>query len=228
MKADDYGCFFADPRLLKAHLYPLQLDTTKDNEVAKWRQECIDQGLIRTYQVKGLEYLEINDFGQQLRTKKRKYPEPPKGQTGNQNDSNLKSTRAPETETEVETEVETETEGPEAVVWDFINDFNGITGRNFKFTDKVKKQLRARLNDGYKPEHILRAVENCFNDPYHREHPHYLTPEFILRPDKLEKYANYIKPINTNTNGEPKPTANHRNRAGHSDAELIAAMARNA
>lgn len=78
---------------------------------------------------------------------------------------------------------------------DFISGFNQVTKKNFKGNDKVKGQLSARSKDGYTLEQILKATSNCFSDPYHREHPQYLTPEFILRADKLDKYINYSRPF---------------------------------
>lgn len=77
----------------------------------------------------------------------------------------------------------------------FVEQFNLITGRDFRGGDKARKQYATRTKEGYTLEIILRAVQNCMNDPYHVQHPHHLTPEFITRQDKLEKYANYIKPI---------------------------------
>jgi hypothetical protein len=35
----------------------------------------------------------------------------------------------------------------------------------------------------------MNAIKNCSIDKYHIENPKYLTPEFISRPDKIEKYA---------------------------------------
>lgn len=58
--------------------------------------------------------------------------------------------------------------------------------------------FRARLKEGYTTEQIIQAVQNCFNDQYHKENPNYLTPEFILRNDKLDKYVNYTK-VTTST-----------------------------
>lgn len=73
-----------------------------------------------------------------------------------------------------------------------LEQFNSITGKRLKVVnDKVKRQVRARLKEGYSKEDIVNAVINCFNDAYHKEHGHkYLTLEFITRADKLEKYSN--------------------------------------
>lgn len=72
---------------------------------------------------------------------------------------------------------------------DFIKSFNSITGKKIRVPDKkFKGQLNARLSEGFTIDEILKAVENCKNDKYHMENPKYLTPEFITRADKLQKF----------------------------------------
>lgn len=72
----------------------------------------------------------------------------------------------------------------------FIDGFNGFANRSFKVTEKVKLALRARLKD-YSKSDILKAIENAHKDDYHIEtNFKHLTPEFILRQDKIEKFLN--------------------------------------
>ena len=40
MKVDDYGCFWADTRLLKANLFPLKLDKIREADMLRWMAEC--------------------------------------------------------------------------------------------------------------------------------------------------------------------------------------------
>jgi len=69
--------------------------------------------------------------------------------------------------------------------------FNKTTGKNLRLINpKTKAQFNARLREGYTKEDIMKAIRNCSVDKYHIENPKYLTPEFISRPDKMEKYAN--------------------------------------
>ena len=72
----------------------------------------------------------------------------------------------------------------------FIDKFNEITKKNYKGSEMVKKQLNARLKNNYTLDEIFRAIETCHKDKYHQENPQFLTPEFITRADKLEKYLN--------------------------------------
>ena len=77
----------------------------------------------------------------------------------------------------------------------FIELFNTITTGKFKGTKKDRGQFSARINDEYTLDDFKIAITNCFNDDYHKSNPHFLTPEFITRADKLEKYLNSGPPI---------------------------------
>lgn len=79
-----------------------------------------------------------------------------------------------------------------SVNWEkLLNQFNEITGKKIKvISDKARRQIKARLKEGYSKDDVVAAITNCFNDAYHHETGHkYLTIEFISRPDKMEKYA---------------------------------------
>ncbi len=70
----------------------------------------------------------------------------------------------------------------------FVEQFNQITDREFKGDQKARRQFRARRNEGYTEAEFEKAIINCFNSQYHKENPNHLTPEFITRSSKLEKY----------------------------------------
>jgi uncharacterized phage protein (TIGR02220 family) len=75
-----------------------------------------------------------------------------------------------------------------------LEQFNLITNKKLKVIDeKTKRQVIARLKDGYTKADLLLAITNCFNDDYHKENPKYLTLEFITRPDKMQKYCQDFK-----------------------------------
>ena len=82
-----------------------------------------------------------------------------------------------------------------SVNWDaLLSQFNLITGKKIRvIDDKTKRQVNARLKEGYSKQDIVNAITNCFNDDYHKENPHYLTLEFITRSDKMQKYSQEIK-----------------------------------
>lgn len=100
MKADDYGCFYADIRILKANLFPLQLDGVREADISRWITECEKAGLIVLYEADKKKYLEIVDFKQRLRNKNRKFP------VRLTLDGQLTDNCPPEVEVEVEYEVE--------------------------------------------------------------------------------------------------------------------------
>ena len=74
---DDYGRYDARPPILRAQLYPLQLDRTRESDVARGLAACEKASLIRCYEVEGKPYLEVMDFGQKVRTIASKWPHPP-------------------------------------------------------------------------------------------------------------------------------------------------------
>lgn len=103
MKADDFGCYHADSRLLKASLYPLLLDSIREADLLRWMTECQKAGLIVLYGNAGKKYLQIVDFRQRLDKARSKYPLP------SVNDFRETVNEFPaEVETEVEPEVEEE------------------------------------------------------------------------------------------------------------------------
>jgi hypothetical protein len=73
---DDFGRYEGRPSLLRAALYPLQIDKVSEPDVVKWMGEVSKAGLVRKYTVDGKEYVEITKFRQRLRAMKSKYPAP--------------------------------------------------------------------------------------------------------------------------------------------------------
>jgi hypothetical protein len=83
---DDYGRYFARPSLLRAACYPLRLDKphhahVDDTDVVRFLAELCNTKpapLALVYEVKGKQYLELQNFKQQVRTNA-KFPAPPDG-----------------------------------------------------------------------------------------------------------------------------------------------------
>jgi uncharacterized phage protein (TIGR02220 family) len=83
-------------------------------------------------------------------------------------------------------------ENIEPINWSVLLDFfNEVTGKKCKIvSDKAKSQFKARLKENFTKEDIANAIQNAYNDNYHKENNHkYLTLEFISRPDKLERFS---------------------------------------
>lgn len=75
MKADDYGRYFADPKRLKAFLFPLK-PSIRETDISRWLAECEKAGLLRFYDASDKRYLELWNFGQRLRNMRDTYPKP--------------------------------------------------------------------------------------------------------------------------------------------------------
>jgi uncharacterized phage protein (TIGR02220 family) len=94
--------------------------------------------------------------------------------------------------------------------YDFIKVFNNLTGKRIRILDsKTKRQLNARQKEGFTPDDFEKAINNCLRDPFHKQNPKYLTPEFITRADKLQKYLN----DETNSSGNFKSSFEQRVQA---------------
>jgi len=74
---DDFGRYYAEPGLLRAACYPRQLNKVSDSDIGKWLRACEDAALVRVYPAQdGESYLEVSNFGQQVRAKKSRFPSP--------------------------------------------------------------------------------------------------------------------------------------------------------
>jgi hypothetical protein len=128
MKADDYGRFYGNPKLLKSNLFPHRVDFIKDAQILKWKQECVELGLLNNYSSNEKEYVEIIDFRQRLRLMVSKFPIPPSndGQmtvNGQSNDGVKRSRNEVEVEVETETEVETKSKSVDFEIYPTFEDF---------------------------------------------------------------------------------------------------------
>src|SRR5260221_8753824 len=72
---DDYGRYYASPKLLRVDCYPLKEDITS-SAVEIWLAECQAAELLALYSVAGKAFLEISDFGQRVRDAPSRFPGP--------------------------------------------------------------------------------------------------------------------------------------------------------
>lgn len=75
MKADDYGRFHADPRLVKAACFPLS-ESLRANTVSTWLTELSGRKLVFSYTAGTLDLLAIVNFRQRLKMSRPKFPAP--------------------------------------------------------------------------------------------------------------------------------------------------------
>lgn len=88
----------------------------------------------------------------------------------------------------------------------YVQSWTNATGRTIKtksseVAKKAKRSLSARLKEGYTLEEITSAIQKAAKDRHHSESGcKWLTLDFILRPDQLEKWRE-----------DPKQKENSRN-----------------
>ena len=87
---------------------------------------------------------------------------------------------------------------------DWFNDkmfeVKGVKGR-YKVLKAIQTKFEARVKEGYNSEDFKKAFDNIVSDQYHKDNEYkYLTPEFLTRSDKLEKYCNIDVITKTETN----------------------------
>lgn len=101
---DDFGRFDARSSVLRSALYPLKLDSMREDSVQRCLKSCEAARLVVLYSIEGKEYLEVTNFRQQVRSKKSKYPAP---------DAHMRSTCLADAQhMHTKTELETKTNIP--------------------------------------------------------------------------------------------------------------------
>ena len=77
----------------------------------------------------------------------------------------------------------------------FVDDFNSILERNFKYADvKAQRQFKSLRKAGYTPDDDLKVFKALKDDSFHMESDYkYCTPEYISRMNIYEKYRNQYK-----------------------------------
>lgn len=73
MKADDFGNYTANLKLLKAALFPLK--NYHESEIQLWLDECCSVGILKMYSSDHKDFINIPNFGQRLRAMKSQYPD---------------------------------------------------------------------------------------------------------------------------------------------------------
>lgn len=73
---DDHGRYYANRTLLRAHCYPLKVDSVTEVMVSERLAECQRAGLLIVYVIDGTNYLQLCDYGQRVQSKS-KFPGPP-------------------------------------------------------------------------------------------------------------------------------------------------------
>lgn len=163
-KADDFGRFYADPRILCAKLFPLKSDV-RTADISLWLAECEKNGLIACYDAVDLndkqskKFLEIIDFNQQVRIKKSVFPSNDKQMISGcaADDKHVQTDCRPEEEVEIEEEKELEKNKQK----DFLDSAERIW-KEYPKKDGKKEGIKAilkRLKEGLTEEYLTARVK---------------------------------------------------------------------
>jgi hypothetical protein len=117
MKADDFGNYTANTKLLKAALFPLK--NYSEFEINDWLSECINAGIILKYTAESKDFINIPNFGQRLRAMKSHFPA-----ISQTNDGHVSVSGRLETK---RNEGETETKEKGSIVYDLQSNPSGLS-----------------------------------------------------------------------------------------------------
>lgn len=172
MKADDYGSFHSNTKLLKSNLFPLR-DDLKDKRIEEWMKELLDAGLIFLYNVKGKHLLRIINFGQRLRNKRNIFPPPSDSQqvAAIENDSQQVAIEVEEErEDEQETEEETNSD-PTVMLWPSFQDFWDLYDKKNDLSKCESKWKKINQGAREKIMHHLALYVRATPDKAFRKNP---------------------------------------------------------
>lgn len=74
---DDYGIFYADAAQLRSAIWPKNRRGIRIADVARWRDELAQAGVIAQFETDGVRYIELLRFGQKLTHPRRRFPARP-------------------------------------------------------------------------------------------------------------------------------------------------------
>ena len=114
----------------------------------------------------------------------------------------------------------------------FVEEFNFLRKSKFRANKQLEQRFNQRISEGYTAEDILDALKIALQDDFHKESEYkYLTIEFMLRYDKIEKFLNTKNQTNEtnqrNNSGNSRPTAEELSAAVEVGIALAEAAKRN-
>lgn len=149
MKADDFGNYTANSKLLKAALFPLK--NYSESEISAWLNECCMAGIIKKYNVSDKFFINIPNFSQRLRAMRSQYPD-----IGQAYDGHVSDIGRPETK---RNEEERNLKGSE-YIHALASEINTFLKRTNPNTMDVVYMVQQWINEGHKDILIqLRAMK---------------------------------------------------------------------
>lgn len=209
LQADDWGCFNADPDVIKGLIYPKRKETIK--MVLETREIYQNRGLLFTWN-EGLRTwgyfvcFDNHNFcnssgvdnGGKYTKHRRKTPEPP------QDLLNQYLTKHSDKFRQVETNSSYPNPNPNPKhTIEFLDYFNLKANKKLTLTEDRKNLIKSRLKD-HPIEDLKKAVDNFVADDWEDRHKYcdiiYVIGKQRGKPDNLEKWLNMDKKDTPNKN----------------------------
>lgn len=200
VKADDFGCYHGNVKIIKSTCYPLKSDEIKDKQMIEWINELIKAGLIFTYVADDSKaYIKLAKWEkhQQKRANKPKFPLPKSDDINcNQLQTNVPENRESRNENR---ESRNDIMCPE--IFDYWNSKSIIAHK--ELTDEFKKDILKALSETSVAE-IKKAIDH-YAEMYHDQGYEFCNykwgiHEFLTRKegykrflDDGSKWLNYLR-----------------------------------
>lgn len=137
-RVDDFGRTEAHPALLRAKIFPLQLNKVRDADVSRLLLECEQAGLLYAYCVEGKQYLQMQKW-EVGRAKESKHPPPPEQMFASVNGCIQAQTNVPDSDSDSDTVLQSVSTKPPSelpptkrVVWSAGDGFGGLIEADWK------------------------------------------------------------------------------------------------
>jgi uncharacterized phage protein (TIGR02220 family) len=191
VKADDFGCYHGNIKIVKSTCYPLKSDVIKDKQIIEWLNELINTGLIFTYIADdGKQYIKLSKWEkhQQKRANNPKFPLP------KSSDINCKQLPANVPVFENVFENDIRESGIDIIPCDLyktvVDYLNEKAGTSFKHTSrKTQELIRARSNENFSINDFKSVIDKKVTEWKNTDMAKYLRPETLFGT-KFEGYLN--------------------------------------
>jgi len=190
-RVDDFGRMSADIRILRAKVFPLQLDKVTEKDVARLLTETESVGLVFTYDTSGKRFLVMNKW-EQGRAKHSEYPPPPSDICERMQTYVYKGKQkfADAPDTDSDSDSNSDTEERMTIARELISHLNKQAGRHFRPEGSSLKAACARLSEVKDDASGVMAMidRQCAlwkGDPVMDE---FLRPETLFRKSKFAGY----------------------------------------
>jgi uncharacterized phage protein (TIGR02220 family) len=203
VKADDFGCYHGNVKIIKGTCYPLKSDDIKDKQMIEWIDELVKAGLIFLYSAEdGKQYIKLAKWEkhQQTRAVKPKFPLPKSDDINcNQLNTNVpvfvfENVNVNDNRNSISENVnESDATLPDSAkrIIDYLNE---KAGTQYRCTAvKTKDLIKARLNENFTEQDFYRVIDKKCDEWMNDEKMcKFLRPETLFS-NKFEGYLNQRK-----------------------------------